>query len=105
MILKALITLIFVGTAGLKLSGKAGPDWERWGYPRPFMYATAIAELVALVLFWLPGLELVGSAALGFVLLGAVATLLRYRDGLSHVAFTALTLLLVIAQSYRSFIA
>ena len=43
--------------------------------------------------------------ALGLVLLGALATLIRHRDGLSHVAFTALTLLLVMAQSYRSFVA
>jgi DoxX-like family len=102
MILKLFITLIFVGTAGLKLSGKAAPDWERWGYPRQFMYATAIAELGALVLFWWPGLELLAVAALGLVLLGALATLIRHRDGLPHVAFTALTLLLVSVQSYLS---
>ena len=39
------------------------------------MYATGIAELVALVIFWWPGLELVGAAALALVLLGALATL------------------------------
>jgi DoxX-like family len=105
MILKLFITLIFVGTAGLKLSGKAAPDWERWGYPRQFMYATAIAELVALALLWWPGLELIAAAALGLVLLGALATLIRHRDGLSHIAFTTLTLLLVMVQSYRSLIA
>ena len=37
MILKLLITLIFVGTSLLKLSGKVAPDWNRWGYPRQFM--------------------------------------------------------------------
>jgi hypothetical protein len=105
MILRILITLIFVGTAALKLTGKVAPDWQRWGYPRLFMYATGIAELVALVLLWLPGLELLGAVALGFVLLGALATLIKHRDAGSHVAFTALTLLLVIAQSYRSFVA
>jgi hypothetical protein len=105
MILKALITLIFVGTAGLKLTGRVAPDWKRWGYPRLFMYATGIAELVALAFFWWPGLELFGAVALGFVLLGALATLINHRDARSHVAFTALTLLLVIAQSYRSFVA
>ncbi len=89
----------------LKLTGKVAPDWERWGYPRQVMYATAIAELVALALFWWPGLELVGAAGLGLVLLGALATLIKHRDGLSHVAFTALTLLLVVVQSYRSTVA
>ena len=105
MILKLLITLIFVGTSVLKLTGKVAPDWNRWGYPRQFMYATGIAELIMLALFWWPGLELVGAAGLGLVLLGALATLGRYREGLSHIAFTALALLLVLLQSYLSRVA
>ena len=100
MILKLLISVIFIGTSALKLTGKVAPDWERWGYPRQFMYATGIAELLALVLFWLPGLEIIGAAGLGFVLLGAIATLFKNREGLSHIAFTALTLLLVLVRSY-----
>jgi hypothetical protein len=102
MILKLLISLIFVGTALLKLTGKVAPDWKRWGYPRQFMFATGIAELVALTLFWVPGLEILGVAGLTLVLLGALATLGRNRDGLSHVAFTAVTLLLVLVRSYLS---
>jgi hypothetical protein len=102
MILKLLISLIFVGTALLKLTGKVAPDWKRWGYPRQFMFATGIAELVALALFWVPGLEILGAAGLTLVLLGALATLVRNRDGLSHVAFTAVTLLLVLVRSYLS---
>ena len=70
---EALISLIFVGAAVQKFTGKVAPNWERWGYSRQFMYATGIAELVALALFWWPGLELVGAAALGLVLLGALA--------------------------------
>jgi hypothetical protein len=66
------------------------------------MYATGIAELAAVALFWYPGLEILGAAALGFVLLGALATLGRHREGLPHIAFTALTLLLVLVQSYLS---
>ena len=94
-----------MGPPVLKLTGKAAPDWERWGYPRQVMYATAIAELVALGLLWSPRLELVGAAALGMVLLGALATLVSQREGLAHLAFTSLTLLLVILQSYRSTVA
>ena len=105
MILRILITFIFVGTAALKLTGKVAPDWKRWGYPGQFMYATGIAELVALALLWRPGLELLGAAGLGLVLLGALATLIKNREGLSHVAFTALTLVLVSVQLYRSFVA
>jgi hypothetical protein len=105
MILKILISLIFVGTSLLKLTGKVAPDWKRWGYPRQFMYATGIAELVGVALLWWPGLEILGAAGLGFILLGALATLGRYREGLSHIAFTAVTLLLVLVQAYRSTVA
>ena len=105
MILKLVISLIFVGAVVPKFTGKVAPNWDRWGYSRQFMYATAIAEVVALVLFWVPGLELLGAAGLGLVLLGALATLVRYREGASHIAFTALSLLLVAAQLYRSTLA
>jgi DoxX-like family len=102
MILKLLISLVFVGAAVQKFTGKVAPNWDRWGYSRRFMYATGIAELVALALFWSPGLELVGAAGLGLVVLGALATLIRQREGRSHIAFTSLTLLLVMVQSYLS---
>ena len=100
MILKLLISPIFVGTAVQKLTGKVAANWEHWSYSRRFMYATGVAELVALALFWSPAFALVGAAGLGLVLVGALATLIKHREGLSHVALTALTLLLVIVQSY-----
>jgi hypothetical protein len=89
----------------MKLTGKVAPDWKRWGYPKQFMYATGIAELGALILFWVPGLELIGAAALAFVLLGALATLFKNREALSHIAFTALTLVLVVVRSYLARVA
>ena len=101
MILRLLISLIFVGAAVQKFTGTVAPTWKRWGYSRQFMYATGIAGLVALALLWWPGLELVGAAGLGLLLLGALATLIRQREGLPHIAFTSLTLLLVLVQSYR----
>jgi hypothetical protein len=105
MILKLLISMVFVSAAVQKFTGKVAPNWDRWGYSRQFMYTTGIAELVAMALFWWPGLEILGAAGLGFVLLGALATLGRHREGLSHIAFTALTLLLVLVQSYLSRVA
>jgi hypothetical protein len=100
-ILKLLVSAIFAGAAVQKFTGKVAPNWDRWGYSRQFMVATGIAEIGALVLFWWPGLELVGAGLLGVVLLGALATLIRHREGLSHIALTVLALLLVIAQLYR----
>ena len=104
MILKLVISLIFVGAAVVKLTGKVAPDWERWGYSRQFMYSTGIAELVAAALFWWPGFELAGAAALALVLLGALGTLIKHREG-AHIAMPAMTLLLVMAQSYLSLVA
>jgi len=105
MILKLLISLIFVGAAVLKFTGTVAPDWDRWGYSRQSMYAAGVAEVVALALFWWPGLELVGAAGMGLVLLGALATLVRHREGASHIALPAVTLLLVMVQLYRSTVA
>jgi uncharacterized membrane protein YphA (DoxX/SURF4 family) len=101
LILKILISVIFVGAAVQKFTGKVAPNWKRWGYPAQMMYATGIAELVALALFWWPRLEMIGALGLGLVLLGALATLARHREGLSHIAFTTLTLLLVLVELYR----
>ena len=101
MILKALISVIFVSAAVQKFTGKGAPNWERWGYSRKLMYATGIAELVALALFWWPGHEILGAAGLSLVLLGALTTLVRQREGVSHIAFTTLTLLLVLLELYR----
>jgi hypothetical protein len=102
MILKALISVIFVAAAVQKLTGKVASSWERWGYPRQVIYATGIAEIVALALLWSPGLQFVGAAALGVVLLVALTTLLRYHEERAHVAFTGLTLVLIVVESYRS---
>ncbi len=104
-ILKLLISVVFVGAAGQKFTGTVAPNWDRWGYSRQFMYATGIAELAALALFWWPGLELVGATGLALVLLGALATLIRHREGPSHMALSALTLVLVVAHVYRSTVA
>jgi hypothetical protein len=60
MILKLLISLIFVAAAIQKFTGKVAPNRERWG---------------------------------------------RHRDGPTHIALTALTLLLVMVQLYRSTVA
>ena len=102
MILKLLISVIFVGAAVQKFIGTVAPNWERWGYSRQFMYATGIAELVALALFWWPGLELVGAAGLALVLLGALGTQIRHREGPSHVALAALTLFVLMVRLYVS---
>ena len=105
MILKLLISVIFIGAAAQKFMGTVAPNWERWGYSRQFMYAVAIAELIGVAFLWWPGLELIGAAGLGVVLLGAIGTQIRHREGASHLALASLTLFLVVVQLYVSLIA
>jgi len=93
--LKALVVVVFVGAVIQKVTGRAAPSWERWGFSRRGMCATAGAELVGLVLFLWPGTEVIGAAALALVLLGALATLARNREGAAHMAVPALTLILL----------
>ena len=98
MILKLLISMVFVSAAVQKFTGKVAPSWNRWGYSRQFMYATGIAELVAVAFFWWPGLELAGTVAFALVLFAALATLIKHRERASHIAMPAMTLLLVMAH-------
>jgi hypothetical protein len=100
-VLKIVISLIFVAAAFQKFTGKVAPNWERWGYSKQFMYATGVAELVSLALFW-SRFELVGALALCLVLLGALMTLIKNREGMAHSALTIFTLAIVLVQSYRS---
>jgi hypothetical protein len=94
-ILKLLISVVFVCATVRKFNGTVAPDRDRCGYSRQFRYANGIAELVALVLLWWAGFELTGAAGLGLVLLGGLATLIWHREGPFHLALTPLTLLLV----------
>ena len=80
MILKLVISLIFVGAAVPKLTRTVAPNWERWGYSRRFMYAAGIAELVALAFFWWPGVDSLEPRVLVLVLLGALTTLITHRE-------------------------
>lgn len=105
LVLKIVVTLVFVAAAVLKFTGKNAPDWERWGYSRQFMYATAVAEIAGVALLWWPGLQFVGAVLMALVLLGALATLVRHHESASHIALPALTLAAVLAILVLSFTA
>jgi len=103
--LKIMVTLVFVAAAVLKFTGKNAPDWERWGFPRRFMYATGVAEIASVALLWWPGLQFVGGMLMALVLLGALATLVRHHESASHIALPALTLAAVLAILVLSYTA
>jgi hypothetical protein len=89
---KLVVTLIFAGAVVGKLSGKTAAQWERWGYARWMMYATAVSELIGVSLLWAPAYPLAGACLLGLILLGAIGTLLRHHERLAHVALPLVTL-------------
>jgi hypothetical protein len=103
--LKTLVAVVFLSAVIQKITGKVAPSWERWGFSRRAMYLTAGAEIVGLLLFLWPGHDATGAAALTVVLLGALATLLRHREGPAHMAVPALTLILVLSVLWLSFAA
>jgi DoxX-like family len=103
--LKIVVTLVFVAAAALKFNGKNAPNWERWGFPRQVMYATGVAEIASVVLLWWPGLQFFGAVLMALVLLGALATLVRYHESPSHIAVPALTLAAVLAILFLSYTA
>ncbi|MFN8475699.1 MAG: DoxX family protein [Anaerolineae bacterium] len=105
LILKILVSLIFVAAAFQKWTGKVAPDWTRWGYSEHFMRATSIAEIVAVVLLWWPGLTMVGAALMALILLGALVTLIRHHESASHIALPGMTLIMALAILYVTYAA
>ncbi|MCW5852051.1 MAG: DoxX family protein [Anaerolineae bacterium] len=103
LVLKSLVTFVFVVAAFQKLTGKAAANWTRWGYSRQVMVATGIAEVVAVALLWWPGLTLVGAALMGMILMGALGTLVRYHESLSHRLLPGLSLVMVLTIVYLAY--
>lgn len=102
LVLKVLVSFVFVVAAVQKFNGQVAEGWARWGYSRQFMVATGVAELVAVALLWWPGLTLVGAALMGMILVGALATLIRYHESLGHRLLPTLSLVMVLAILYLS---
>ncbi|MEM6383815.1 MAG: DoxX family protein [Pseudomonadota bacterium] len=77
--LRALLTLIFVAAGGAKLLGVSMmvDIFETIGWGQWFRYVTALVELGAAALLWVPGLNVLGAALLlATMLCGALFHLL-----------------------------
>ncbi|RZJ32518.1 MAG: DoxX family protein [Brevundimonas sp.] len=55
-------------------------DYSRWGYPGWFHYLTAVMEMAAAVMLFLPEWRIAGAVLGTLVMLGALATVLRHRE-------------------------
>jgi uncharacterized membrane protein YphA (DoxX/SURF4 family) len=109
-ILVAALTAVFLvaGTINLSGRGTVKADFARWGFPAGFNLVCGGLELVGAALLVLPPTRLLGLVLLGVIMAGAIFSLLRNREPLSHLApafAIAVLLLAAIALSANSFLA
>ncbi len=78
-----LLGLAFLGAGGSKLSGAEMhvESFARWGYPSWFLYVTALVEVVAALLIFIPTTRFYGAVLLVCTMLGAIATHLNAGEG------------------------
>jgi uncharacterized membrane protein YphA (DoxX/SURF4 family) len=66
--------------------GRVKTDFARWGFPDGFNIVCGGLELVGSALLVLPSTRVWGLALLGMIMTGAILSLLRYRESISHLA-------------------
>ena len=101
-ILQVVLGLAFVGAGGSKLAGsrQMKDDFDRFGYPRWFMYFTGGVEIFGalglLVGIFVPALAPLGALLLAATMAGAIFTHVRVKDPGSRIVPPATLLVLAI---------
>lgn len=74
LVLRALLTLVFLGAGGAKLVGvdMMVETFGQIGFGQGLRYFTGIVEVIGAALLWVPRRQIFGAALLGGTMVGAV---------------------------------
>jgi uncharacterized membrane protein YphA (DoxX/SURF4 family) len=101
------VVFLVAGTINIRGRGTVKADFARWGFPAGFHLVCGGLELVGAALLLVPLTRFWGLALLGAIMAGAVFSLLRSREPVSHLApafvISALLALGAFALSASSF--
>jgi urea transporter len=100
LIIKIVLAVIFGLAAIAKFSGKTKATFEKAGYSRIFMYATALAEVLFSIGLFTP-YDLLAVLGLIAIIAGAIVTLIQQqvppvKYGMAALSFILLSTLLVL---------
>jgi uncharacterized membrane protein YphA (DoxX/SURF4 family) len=87
-VLVAALTVVFLVAGTINLSGRGAvkADFARWGFPAGFHLVCGGLELVGAALLLSSSARFWGLALLGAIMAGAIFSLLRHREPVSHLA-------------------
>jgi uncharacterized membrane protein YphA (DoxX/SURF4 family) len=87
-VLLATLAVVFLVAGLINISGRGTvrADFARWGFPAGFHLVCGGLELVGAALLLVPSTTYWGLALLGAIMAGAIFSLLRSREPVSHLA-------------------
>jgi len=80
------VVFLVAGTINISGRGTVKADFARWGFPAGFHLVCGGLELIGAALLLLPSTRFWGLVLLGAIMAGAIFSLLRYREPVSHLA-------------------